>query len=285
MSHDYGNCGRLDKQRSKQPVIDSESPALIPKRSRTKVKCSKVSTYGVLSNKAKRSSDPGSLSLAKIFGNISHLFPGDSLQKYIDKFLYKLVDPEYHVIVLLKGLIHWIVVKILARKPGNSTRANDSDLFFMWCIIQNRKMTINDWVRFIIDRMIYCRDNPKRPIYFSSFFMMILKLNGIECKEAYLIESPKILDYGDVAKMRYYKDSNGHYYYLEDFRRHIYDDKILEKEVTGMTDPSTASGSVVASIYVHVKELLDYVLQIFFADNQIREDRIMENIDALVNVS
>lgn len=79
MSHDYGNCGRLDKQRSKQPVIDSESPALIPKRSRTKVQGSKVSTNGVLSKKAKHSSDPGSSSLAKLCGNISHLFPGDSL--------------------------------------------------------------------------------------------------------------------------------------------------------------------------------------------------------------
>lgn len=59
-------------------------------------------------------------------------------------------------------------------------------------------------------------DNPKRPIPFSSFVQMILQLNGIECKDEDLTESPKILDYGVVAKMIYCNDLNGDYYYLKD---------------------------------------------------------------------
>lgn len=64
--------------------------------------------------------------------------------------------------------------------------------------------------------MIHYMDNIKRPIFFSSFVQMILQLNGIEWKDEELNESPMILDYGAVAKMRYYKDLNVDYYYLED---------------------------------------------------------------------
>lgn len=89
-------------------------------------------------------------------------------------------------------LIHWVIVKILARKPDNSNRADDNGLFLMWCLIYNIKTYKNDWVKFIFDRMIYCRDNPKKPIFFSSFIMMILQLSGIECKKEDLIESLKL---------------------------------------------------------------------------------------------
>lgn len=64
-------------------------------------------------------------------------------------------------------------------------------------------------MKFIIDRMIHCRDNLKRPLFFFSFVQMILELNRIVCKEEDLIESPKILDYGGDAKLRYYRDNNG----------------------------------------------------------------------------
>lgn len=50
-----------------------------------------------MSKKAKRSSDSVSSSLAKLCGNIAYLLHEDSLEKYIDKFLYKPVDPEYYV--------------------------------------------------------------------------------------------------------------------------------------------------------------------------------------------
>lgn len=93
-------------------------------------------------------------------------------------------------------LIHWVIVKILTRKLGNSSKADDNDLFLMWCLIYNTKICNNDCVRFIFDRMIYCKDNPKKPIFFSSFVMIILHHNGIECKKEDLTESPKIMDYG-----------------------------------------------------------------------------------------
>lgn len=62
-------------------------------------------------------------------------------------------------------LLHWMVVKILARKPTNSSRDDDNDLFFMWSLTHKTK---NNWVRFIIDKMIHYRDNPKRLIFFSN---------------------------------------------------------------------------------------------------------------------
>lgn len=36
-------------------------------------------------------------------------------------------------------LLHWIVVKILARKPTNSSRDDDNGLFFMWSLTHNQK--------------------------------------------------------------------------------------------------------------------------------------------------
>lgn len=126
-------------------------------------------------------------------------------------------------------LIHWILVKVLARTPGNSTRDDDSELFLIWCLIHKAKSI---WDKFIMTKMIYYRDNLKRPIYFSLFVMMILQFNGIESDEEYIIESPNILGYGFMSKMSYYKDLNSDYYYLEDSGKKISNNKILEKEVT-----------------------------------------------------
>lgn len=81
MSHDHGNRVSTDKQRGRQQVVESESPPPIPKRSRTKVQASKDSTNGVLSKKAKRSSDASPSSLAKLCGKDVNLLPEDSLQK------------------------------------------------------------------------------------------------------------------------------------------------------------------------------------------------------------
>lgn len=66
--------------------------------------------------------------------------------------------------------IHWVIVNILARKPGKSSRDDDNDLFLMWCLIYNIKTYKNDWVRFIFDGIIYCRNNPKSPIFFFFLF-------------------------------------------------------------------------------------------------------------------
>lgn len=63
--------------------------------------------------------------------------------------------------------------------------------------------------------MLYYKENPKRPVFFTSFVHMILDLNGIMSKKEYLVEAPKILDESGVSMMRYYKDTDGVYYYLE----------------------------------------------------------------------
>lgn len=69
--------------------------------------------------------------------------------------------------------------------------------------------------------------------------------------------------------MRYYKDTNGEYYYLEDSGRKIYNDKIVElvKEVGESVGPSDID--VTSSAFVDVKTLLDEMLQKFLIDNQI----------------
>lgn len=175
-------------------------------------------------------------------------------------------------------LLYW-VVKILARKPGNWIRADDNYIYLMWGL--TNKVGDNQ-VKFIIGIMIHCRDNPKRPLFHSSFIQMILELNVIVCKEKELIESPKILDFGNVLKMRYYRDSNEDYYYLEESGRKIYDDKIVEpvKEVVGDVGPSDIGATSFA--YIDVKTLLNEIIQILMDDNYIREDRIMAQIDMLV---
>lgn len=97
MTHDHGNHVRTDKQMGKQQVVEYDSPPLIPKRSITKVQANKASTDGVSSKKEKWSSNTGLSSLDKLCGNVAHLLPADSLQKYNDNFVYKLVDSEYYV--------------------------------------------------------------------------------------------------------------------------------------------------------------------------------------------
>lgn len=116
---------------------------------------------------------------------------------------------------------------------------------------------------------------------------MILRLSGIECKDEHLTESPKILYYGVVAKMRYYKDLNGDYYYLEDSGRQVYDDKIVEhvKETVEATGPSVVGVGVAFSLSPDVKTLIDDMLQKLLADNQVMEDGIMARVDAFAHVS
>lgn len=80
-------------------------------------------------------------------------------------------------------LLHWILVKILYRKSKNLSRDDDSDLQLIWCLIDKGI----ERVRLIINRMIHCRDNPTKPLFFSSFVQMILELNGIKSKEGDLM--------------------------------------------------------------------------------------------------
>lgn len=92
--------------------------------------------------------------------------------------------------------------------PRNWGRADDNDLYLMWDFIIDSGI---NWVKFIIDRMLHCRDNPNRPLFFSSFAHMIPKIIGIVSKEEDLTEAPKIIDYRGSSKMIYYRDSNGDY--------------------------------------------------------------------------
>ncbi|KAI5430597.1 hypothetical protein KIW84_034983 [Lathyrus oleraceus] len=176
----------------------------------------------------------------------------------ICKFVYEHMEMSNLRISQIKfgmRLIDLVIVKILARRPSNFSRVGDTDLYLMWCLIYIIKIYRNDWVKFIFDIMIYYRDNPKKPISFSSFVMMILQLNGIEGKKEELIESLMILHYGDVSKKSYYMDYTGDCYYLDTSGRRIYDDKIVEKEPPETNGSSTAGGSAATSTSVDVKAL------------------------------
>lgn len=64
-----------------------------------------------------------------------------------------------------------------------------------------------NWVMFIIDQVFHCKDNPKGPLFFTSFMQLILEANGIVSKEEDLVEASKILDKSGVSMMRYYRDT------------------------------------------------------------------------------
>lgn len=106
---------------------------------------------------------------------------------------------------------------------------------------------------------------------------MILHLNGIECKEEELIESPK---------MRYFRDLIGDYYYIEDSGKKINYNKIVKhgKEATKMVLPSDTCVDVISSTLVNMKTLIGDMLQRFLVD-QDREDQIMAHIVGLFHVS
>lgn len=124
---------------------------------------------------------------------------------------------------------------------------------------------------------IHCKNNRGVPFFYSSFVQIILELNDIVCKEEELTESPKILDYGVVKKIRYHRNTNGDYYYLEDSGRKIYDDKIVDpiKEAAETASPFDIGDVATYSSSSNVKTLLDEMLQKLLADNKIIEDNIM----------
>ncbi|KAI5422239.1 hypothetical protein KIW84_045634 [Lathyrus oleraceus] len=214
-----------DKQQSKRPMPSSNiSPSQIPKRSRTKVKASKVILDARVVKK-KFAKSQSAETLISFVLSISSLFV---------------------------KTMPWIIAKFLYSKPKNWGKVDDNDLYLM-CDLLTESET--NWVIFIIERMIHCRDNPNRPLFFSSFVKMILEINRIVSKEEDLTEAQKIIDYGSVPKMRYYRDSYGDYYCLKEYGWKIYNDK------------------------------LDELVGRIFYDNQIREERIMEQIDSVAKTS
>lgn len=111
-----------------------------------------------------------------------------------------------------------------------------------------------------------------------------LEINGIVSKEEKLTEAPKILDYGGVSKMRYYRDSNGDYYYLEEYGRKIYDDKVMEPS----KDPFVEAPGSSSSFTVFSSDLKSYLYELvgrIFSNNPIREESIMAQIDSVTKAS
>lgn len=115
--------------------------------------------------------------------------------------------------------------------------------------------------------MLHYRDNPKRPLFFYSFIQLILEVNGIVSKKEDLVEAPKILDESIVSNMRYQRDTNADYYYLEESGMKIYDDKVMEP----VNDPSDeSSGSSSSFLSIELKSYLDDLVLQILVDNQIR---------------
>lgn len=76
-----------------------------------------------------------------------------------------------------------------------------------------------------------------------------------------MTEDPKILDYGGVSVMRYYKDPiNGSYFYLEEFGRKVYDDKIVESPRDSSVKTISSYLSSSGSLYVELKTYLDELI-------------------------
>lgn len=122
-------------------------------------------------------------------------------------------------------ILHWIVFKVFYKKPYNWGKADDFDLYLTWALLSTSRFY---WVKFSIDQMLFYQGNPNKPLFYSSFVQMILEINGIMSSKDDLVESPKVLDEYGVSMMRYYRDTDGVYYYLEKSGRKIYDDKIVK---------------------------------------------------------
>ncbi|CAI8600464.1 unnamed protein product [Vicia faba] len=126
--------------------------------------------------------------------------------------------------------------------------------------------------------MLFCKENPNRPLFYSYFVHMILEINGIKSKEEDLVEAPKIMDEYRVSMMRYYSETDGVYYNIGKYGRKVYDDKIVER----VKDPSyEASGSSFGLLPVDVKTYLDELVWKILADKKIREKGIMACIDSV----
>ncbi|KAL5068683.1 hypothetical protein RYX36_019570, partial [Vicia faba] len=107
------------------------------------------------------------------------------------------------------------------------------------------------------------------------FHKMILEVNAIVPKKDDLFMTPKILDYGSVSKMRYYRDfDDGSYFYLEDSGRKVYDNSIVDPLFDPIATP-TSSGSFLAKLKSYLDELFGSILD----ENHIREDQITVRID------
>ncbi|KAL5055995.1 hypothetical protein RYX36_036677 [Vicia faba] len=124
-------------------------------------------------------------------------------------------------------------------------------------------------VKYIISRIVYCRDTKKDPLFYSLFVKLLLEVNGIVPKEDDQFLTLTILDYDGVSKMRYYRDSDDDsYFYLEDSGKEVYDNKIVGPPVDHIVASSSSTPST--SLFVEFKSYVDELVGRILYDNQIR---------------
>ncbi|CAI8606177.1 unnamed protein product [Vicia faba] len=80
--------------------------------------------------------------------------------------------------------------------------------------------------------------------------------------------------------MRYYRDFDGDYYYLEESDRNVYDEKDPTKDPSN--EPIRSSYGFLST---DLKSYLYGLVKRILADNQVREEYIMEKIDNLAKES
>lgn len=98
---------------------------------------------------------------------------------------------------------HWIIIKMLYRKPYILARADDLDLLFMWMLLSDKR---HNWIKFILLRIECFRSIPKVSPFYSSFVQYILELNGITPSDSDLVKSINLVDASTINQMRYYRD-------------------------------------------------------------------------------
>lgn len=94
----------------------------------------------------------------------------------------------------------------------------------------------------------------KQVLVFTSFIQLILELNGVMSKEEDILEAPKILEESRVSMMRYYRDKDGVYYYVEKPNRKVCDDRIVGPE---KSSTNKASSSDVGVLFAVARDYFD----------------------------
>lgn len=93
-----------------------------------------------------------------------------------------------------------------------------------------------------------------------------------------MVEAPNILDEYGVSMMRYYRDTDNLYYYLEKLGWKVYDGKIMELEKS-FTNHVGSSG--VGLLSVDARFYFDEFFRKIMEDNHVWEERIMSRIEVV----
>lgn len=133
----------------------------------------------------------------------------------------------------------------------------------------------------ILQRIGNYRTSLKRSLLFSSFFQFILDFNGITSINEELVKSPKPVGSTTISLIRYYKDKNNEFYYLDTDGCWGYEDMIVEpkKKNKGASHVGEASSSSIGFLSAGAKVYFDNWLGKILDDNHVCEDMIMEHIE------